>query len=412
MDEFEFINIMEKKKKEHADFVKDLKKRDVFYDIKKHITQKNLFIFYGLRGIGKSTTLYQILNNSEAMFIDGTTLNYYKLGLVEVINEYIKHNKSNILLIDEITELKDWSKALKVLYDNYNLSIIATGSSAIGISIKNKEIIRRAIIKEIPPLTFREYLRLKYDKNFNISTKEIFLSEPKDGYIKAQTIFLKFPDLSKEFNEYLKFGFPLSFERPIEYTSETILSKIIVDDFPGISGFNIEVSNIAKGIVNILALSSPDVISLSTFSNSLDCSKTTVSNILNAFVLSSLLIPILSDKQSSVKIRKEPKYLFSSPAIRYGLALKLVEKPDIGLLREDFFVSSFKYTDFKIEYLSGLKKHPDYLIKYKEKRIMVEIGGPSKTTKQLKKGILLIDNYKIDYKDEILILPLYFAGFL
>lgn len=413
MNEFEFINIMEKKKKEHILFVKNLKYRDIYYEIKKNLKkQKNMFIFYGLRGIGKSTSLYQILKDYDAMFIDGTILDYYNLELVETVNEYIKHNKTKILILDEITDLKDWSKALKVLYDNYDLNIIATGSSAIGISTKNKEIVRRALIKEIQPLSFKEYLRLKYDKLFDISTRDIFLSNPQDAYVKAKSIFLKIPDLSKEFNEYLKFGFPLSFERPIEYTSESILSKIIIDDFPGISGFNIEVSNIAKGIINILALSSPDSISLSKFSNSLDCSKTTVSNILNAFILSSLLIPVLSDKTSSAKIRKEPKYLFSSPAIRYGFAKKLVETPNIGLLREDFFVSSFKYAGFTVEYLTGLKKHADYLIKFKDKNAIIEVGGPSKEIDQLKKGFLLIDDNKIDYKDEIVILPLYFVGFL
>lgn len=415
MDNFEFINLMEQTKRQKVELVTDYQKRDIYYEITKLIKKRKreLFIYYGLRGIGKSTTLYQLfVDNPKVMFIDGTVLSYYNLDLVSTVSEYLKYNESKILLIDEITEIDRWAKSLKVLYDNYNLIIICTGSSAIGISTKNKEIVRRALFKEISPLTFKEFLRLKHNITIDFSTRELFISNLSDSYAKAKSLFIKLPDLSKEFNEYLKTGFPLSFERPIEYTSESILSKIIADDFPQISGFNIEIADISKKIINTLALSQPDQVALSKFSKAAKCSRTTVSNVLNSFVLSSLIIPVLSNKKSTAKVRKEPKYLFSSSALRYGLAKLLVETPEVGVLREDAVVSSFKYLGFTVEYVSGLKKRPDYLIRLKNKEVLIEVGGPSKKYGQLDKGILLIDSNKIDYNGKVLVLPLWFVGLM
>ncbi len=414
MDNYEFIKLMEQKKQERMKSSLKFKPRDVYFEIHEEIKkdQKRIFVFYGLRGIGKSITINQLLDKNNAMFIDGTILSYYNLELISVVREYLRINKFKNLFIDELSDIPNWDNALKILYDNYDLKIIATGSSAISLRTKNKNILRRAIFKEIAPFTFREYLRIKYDIDIKESTKDIFISKPSDAYIKAKSLLLDLPDLTQKYREYLKFGYPLTFDLPIEQVSEAIVEKIIVDDFPHISGFNIEVSIIAKNIINTLSISKPDRISLSTFADGASCSRTTVSNILEAFSISSLIIPVLLEKRSSAKFRKEPKYLFSSSSIRYGLLKTLVTDIDVGPLREDAVVSAFKYAGFTVNYLEGLKKHPDYKITFKDKSNIIEVGGPSKNTKQLNEGFLLIDDDKLDYVDKIVKLPLFLVGLL
>jgi len=411
MDKYDFVKLMEQKKAERIKIGKKYRHRDIYFEISKMIkNKKKMFIFYGLRGIGKSISINQSLTQ-RSMFIDGTVLSYYDLDLIEVVNEYLSLKKTNILFIDEVSDIKNWDKALKILYDNFELKVVCTGSSAIGIRTKNSKILRRAVFKEVPPLTFREFLRLKYKQKFDVCSKELFLSSPEDAYVKAKAILMNLPDLVAEFREYIRYGFPLAFERPIEEVADSVVAKIILDDFPEISGFNIDVSLTARKIVNTLSLSKPDRISLSKFTDVAECSKTTASNILNAFTIASLLIPVLSEKSSVAKLRKEPKYLFSSSAIRYGLAKHLTTYENLGALREDTVVSAFKYAGFNVEYLSGEKK-PDYRITYKNKSNIIEVGGPSKTPEQLDKGFLLVDSNKLDYSKGIVTLPLYLVGFL
>ncbi len=406
MDKFSFIKLMEEKKENRIETVKKYKYRDIYYEILDALKNKKMFIFYGLRGIGKSIAISQVMKK-EDMFIDGTILSYYNLDLVEIVEEYNKLRKGN-LFIDEVNEIKDWDKALKIIYDNYDFRVVATGSSAIEINLKNNYLLRRAKFKAVSPLTFREFLRLKYNREINISSKEIFLSDPEDAYIKAKAILMNIPNLSFEFREFLKKGFPLAFERPIEEVSEDLISKIILDDFLKIGGFNLEVSSFARKIINIIALSKPDRISLSKFTDVAGCSKMTALNILNAFSVSSLIIPVLSNKKSVAKIRKEPKYLFSSPSIRYGLIKNISLEENIGALREDAFVSAFKYGGFNVNYFQG--KNPDYEISYKGKSNVVEIGGPSKDKSF--KGFILVDDYKLDFKNGKVVMPLFLIGFL
>lgn len=416
MDKYDFVKLMERKKAERIRVGKRYKHRDVYYDISRVIKddKSKMFIFYGLRGIGKSIAINQSLRK-DSLFIDGTVLSYYDLDIVDVVEEYLSvKGSADVLYIDEISDVDDWSLALKVLYDNYDLKVIATGSSAIGIKTKNINILRRAIIKEVSPLTFSEFLRLRYGRSYDINTRDLFLSSPEDAYVKAKAILLGLPDLVSEFREYLRYGFPLAFERPIEDVAESVVDKIILDDFPDISGFNIDVYVMAKKIINTIALSKPDRISLSKFTEVAGCSKTTASNILNALAIASLIIPVYSDRSSVAKLRKEPKYSFSSAAIRYGLLSRLTTEKNIGALREDAIVSAFRYAGFNIEYLSG-RKQPDYRISYMGRSNIIEVGGPSKdalSKNRFDKGFLLVDDNRLDYSNGVVILPIYLVGFL
>ncbi len=415
MDSYEFVKLMETKKAERAESAAKYRQRNIAGEIKKEMAafrkgvNRRIFIFYGLRGIGKSIALNHALAGHDAMFVDGTALAYYNLDLVDVVKEYARYNSSRLLLVDELSDIKNWGKSLKVLYDTFGMKIIATGSSAIKIMGDRNEIIRRATFREIAPLSFGEYLRLKHGMETNVSAATLFASKPADAYVKAKEMLLRLPDLAKQFRDYMRTGFPLALEIPIEESADDVVTKTIVDDFPDIAGFNLDATTKARSIINTLALSKPDAVSLSKFSESAGCSKTTASNILNAFAVSSLLIPVLSDKKSAAKLRKEPKYLFSSPALRNGLGSRLVGEIDAGTLREDAAVSALRYGGFMVEYLAGAKHFPDYAVYSGKNRNFIEIGGPSKSRMQLRSGFLLLDDNQVDYRNGIAEIPLYLA---
>jgi len=427
MNEYDFYIRTEQRKKEIIDNLEEYKERDLVKDIYEEIElfrnnhNKRIFLFYGLRGIGKSTALYQFMKKEKnVMFIDGFDIDYNNMDLVKVVDEYKKNTNFDILVIDELNEIKDWGSALKIIHDLYNIKIITTGSSAIKISKDIDVIVRRTIIKKVKPLTFAEFLRLNYSINIDIKKeiKELLFLQAKDIYIKSKEINSRVlntdPKILMHFREYIKFGFPLAIDKTnkIEDVSENIVYKIIIDDFKEISGFNIESVDKAKKIIKYLASIKPGSISYNKISSFVKTSVTSVSNILNAFFVSGLLIDIFPNKGTG--LRKEPKIIFSSSAIRYGLMKTVLAETnvDVGFLREDVFVSTLLYNDITINYLKSEKKAPDYEIVYTNLKNTVEVGGPSKTTSQLEKGILVLEDDKIDIKGEVVTIPLYLISLI
>lgn len=222
MKEYDFVLSSQDRKKEIINNLNLFKKRDLFYKIDTEInnfikdpSNKRIYLFYGLRGIGKSTILYQILKkHNSIMFIDGTNINYNNLDLVKVVDEYRKITNYNILIIDELNDINNWGDALKIIHDLYNIKIICTGSSTIKISKDLDKIIRRSRLEKIPPLFFKEFLHLKYDINIDLnkSIRDLLFSDPKDGFVKAKAInneiLEKDSHIFEHFQEYMKFGYP------------------------------------------------------------------------------------------------------------------------------------------------------------------------------------------------------------
>ena len=52
---------------------------------------------------------------------------------------------SEVLLIDEIRKLKDWSSHIKTVIDQSNLQLIITGSSILELDINGADLSRRAV---------------------------------------------------------------------------------------------------------------------------------------------------------------------------------------------------------------------------------------------------------------------------
>ena len=77
---------------------------------------------------------------------------------------------------DEVHRYGNWSIELKNIYDDFpNLKVIFTGSSLLQISKSKADLSRRAVIYEMPGLSFREFLRFENIADFPvISIHDIF----------------------------------------------------------------------------------------------------------------------------------------------------------------------------------------------------------------------------------------------
>ncbi|MFH0905969.1 MAG: AAA family ATPase [archaeon] len=421
MDEQEYIEYVETEKEKLISKVSSYRNRfivDTLIDKEINSFQKNrdnlIILYTGLRGIGKSVALYKVLSKyPKSLFIDGSRLRISNLKLVDVIDKYKQINNNKILLIDELNEIPNWGLTLKTIYDLYGLKVIATGSSALKMSLEKNAILRRCKTISIQPLGFREFLKLKYNLDINIKDKliEILFLNPKNISEKLLKLSMEINQIDNQiylhFREYVNSGFPFILNNQslsVEELSDNLIQKIVVDDFKSTTDFSLETITKAKDLIRILANYAPGEVSYEKLSKDLNISLSTVSKILNAFYSSELLIRILNNKSGLYKLRKVPKIYFSSHVIRSGF----LDNKNIGAIREDIFVSHMIYNDIKVNYISTKKKSPDFEITFENKKAIVEIGGYGKKTDQLEKGFLIIDdsNYQILDKD-VIVLPLF-----
>ena len=133
----------------------------------------------GARGCGKTTLMLQHIkktfqNNLDlAVYVSLDNLYFTNNSLVEFVDTFMKHGGTHIFL-DEVHKYPDWSVAIKSLYDEFPmLHIVFTGSSLLELEKGKADLSRRALMYELPGLSFREYLEIETKMSFQAFSLEI-----------------------------------------------------------------------------------------------------------------------------------------------------------------------------------------------------------------------------------------------
>ena len=146
----------------------------------------------GLRGVGKTTILYQLyeylqnknIPQNRILYISCDDINrMMECDIFKVIEYYLEefHNatlrtldKEIFLLIDESHFDKNWSQAGKLIYDKTKkIFMVFTGSSAIKLEYED-EASRRMLKNTICPLNYSQHLKLKYNYDCGNISNELF----------------------------------------------------------------------------------------------------------------------------------------------------------------------------------------------------------------------------------------------
>ena len=187
-------------------------KRIVYNQIMKYIDKRLIILLYGLRRMGKTTIMYQIiselLEHTEGKNILYFSFDEYAYSIDEVLNEYqnsVLHKtfdnteKNVYIFLDEIQKLQRWEDKIKLYYDLYpNLKFILSGSASVSLRKKSDESLAGRIITiAVEPLNFIEFLEMnrlnviKIKENPDLYKRDIM--PLLDRYIKYGT----FPELSR-----------------------------------------------------------------------------------------------------------------------------------------------------------------------------------------------------------------------
>jgi len=375
-------------------------KRGCFQELDK----SKLVVIYGLRGTGKTTLLAQKyfddgMEKNKRLAIHGEHLSIAGYKIKDLIGSLKYVNSDGYLFIDEITKLDNWAEELKVLSDIYpNLRIIVTGSSAVDLQNARRTLARRAFFINLKPLTFNEFLKIKYKKS--IPQFDPFSKDPLTNALKVELDAReKLEDIEKVMNEYKRMNLPYLIDNSPS-TLLDVLERIIYEDIGKSSSFSEEILDKFKPLLRLLALS--EKTSYDNLSRDIGVGKGTVIKMLDLLIKANVIKTIYPYAIGKGTIRKEPKYLFTSPTIREVLLSFLGEKERmIGLTREDLFA-------MHIDELFYLKTGPDYIWK----DALFEIGGRGKTSEQFgfveekKRKYIIHDGLEVT-GNEIIKLPFY-----
>ena len=360
----------------------------------------------GSRGTGKTTLLLQYIkktfaaNLNIALYVSLDNLWFFKNTLSDLADFFVKHG-GTYLFLDEVHKYPSWAREIKNLYDGYpELHIVFTGSSLLEISSARVDLSRRALVYDLPGLSFREFLEIKTNKKFPVLEFQDIL----ENHVKLAEDIVKETKPLAFFGDYLRYGYyPYFLEGEEDYAQrlgETIL-MILEQELPLLKMIEPAYVPKIKQLLAIISQSVPFVPNISKLSERIGINRQTFLTYLQ-YLQQAKLIQLLYKEGSGISILQRPDKIFLDNT---NLMVLLGENyPNIGNLRETFLANQLS------------KKHS---IRHSEKSdflvdnvYTIEVGGKNKNKKQLD-GIphayIAADDIEFGFGNKI---PLWLFGYM
>lgn len=385
------------------DFAKPVK-RFAYFDAKQsfeHATIRRHVILTGPRRVGKSTIMYQTIQDALESGVPSKNILYvsfdHPLLKVSEIDRTLKIFINNValdenifLFLDEIQYAHDWNGWLKTIYDNNpTYRVMATGSASPILSERLPESgVGRWVQIRIPTLSFYEYLELRGIEvpKLKDNIKPTALSEL--SHKELVSLMGSLQPLERHFHRYLLTGgFPeIAQSDDISYAQriirEDVVDKVLKRDM--VSLFNVRHIDELERIFLYLCMTTGNIVEPTTISNNMDITRPTVLKYLNFLELANLIYtgyPV--DMVGKKVLKAKPKVYLADAAIRNAVLLQgeeVLQDPDqMGLIVESAVykhVNTFYYNfNPKIGYFrdSSSQKEIDIVVMMPNSKIMIEI---------------------------------------
>jgi len=336
-----------------------------------------LIALKGARGVGKTTLILQYmamqkLKAPEALYISMEHQYFYNNRLIELADKFSK-NGGRFLFLDEVHKYPNWSREIKLIYDNYpNIKVVFTSSSILNINMGEADLSRRAISYELNNLSLREYIELNSGIKINpVSLNEILTNHTDITFEinkKIKPIF--------EFNNYVKYGVYPFFIEDIELYHEKLISTtnlIIEVDINTFYNPDYILIYKLKRLLYAIAESSPFTPNITKLSERIGVSRPTLLKTLK-YLEEALLITMAHKPNNEIGILSKPDKLYlHNTNLLFAIGK---QNSNIGNIRETFFINQLLQNN-----RVNISNKVDFLINDK---FTFEIGGRNKNKKQIK----------------------------
>jgi len=203
-------------------------KRKAFENIKTTFFKyKQILILNGLRRVGKTTIIYQLIEELlKNKRIDPKNILYFSFDEmvedpIKILDAYSKVTKVDwkkeecFIFFDEIQKLNNWSSKIKLLYDNFpKLKICLSGSASPAIE--------KEAVTDLAGRYFSEYISVLSLQEF----AELYLGKRIDN------VELYEPELKRLLEDYIRRPFPeiVRWDDELKvnhYIKELIIQKLV-----------------------------------------------------------------------------------------------------------------------------------------------------------------------------------------
>lgn len=384
-------------------------KRDLFFLLKENIDHTLMLNIVGLRRVGKSTLLKQLIAGFLEQKISPRNIFYFLFDyasqikkaefLDEVLSFYFREilNKPGLQLnervyvfLDEVQYIEDWQAILKKYYDlsNKKIKFIVTGSQSVLLKGKYKESLAGRIFDYyLPPLSFLEFLRINKEEIEDFKKFDLFNLPEKFAALSGYNTYYgkKIADLSRE---YLVAGqFPesrqfSSVERKHEYVTDSVLGKVLEDC---ISIFKIEKTDEFKLFAFQLINNIGSVFELKNIGREIAVSQITLDKYME-YLRDSYVVEVLYKyHKSPIKKGRIMKKLYT-PCVNFNSALNRYKESHIDEVPQAFgkIIENAIYNVLAHKYKGGEltdslsfwrqgEKEIDFIVAKDKKQLVVEV---------------------------------------
>ena len=399
---------------------------------------KNRYVVLpGLRGVGKTTLLFQLYDYllkeknipaNQILYFSCEDLNeIVECSVRELTDIFLEnfHNtnlrlldKKIFLLIDESQYDHNWSLSGKIIYDRSDeVFMIFTGSSALDLEY-NADSARRMEKNIITPLNYAEHVKLNYNvdlsdlskalhdlvfKGDNIEEAILQEKEANDLLINSEPYF------SNDWDNFLRYGgFPVLYSKDSYAKLVNVTRKVINMDMTHFKNFSFDNRVNANRILRFMALKDHGDTSHVKLSNFLQTSSLNVKSILDVLEMTHLIFHIEPYGVSSKRISKAWRYYFATSSLSHSLSSaigdsnmdsdryegKLLENLIASCLHNRF-LKNFDNEEDYLFYDSKKKVNVDFVVRNSfNKPVPIEVGKGDKDKGQVKDAM---NRFHADY---------------
>lgn len=367
---------------------------------------EDLLCVKGPKGAGKTTLMLQHIR--EAFGAASNRAVYFALDNVwfadhnpmEAIDYFYKNGFTN-LFVDEVHQYQGWSRLIKTAADSYpGLKIVYSGSSILKMDEGRADLSRRETVYCLKGLSFREFLEYDGHGRFPVVGYE----ELKKSHRKIAARICRGLKVIPLFKRYLKNGYyPFYRESPKHFTDRLaeVVNNVLSVDLPAVEGVTPPTVRKARKMLMVLAKSCPQQPNMSELYRQLETERNMGLRLLEALERAELFAGV---DAGSLKLKhlSRPEKIFLGDT---NLMNALVPRPDIGAIRETFFVNQVRAAGHAL----SVPAKGDFVV---DDATLFEIGGDAKGFGQIRD---IDDSYVVNDDTEIGIgnkIPLWLFGFL
>jgi uncharacterized protein len=432
-------------------------KRQIFDELKEvvidsftHKTGERIVALSGLRGVGKTTLMWQMAKeiydhySTEIYFFNIkrlTELGEVKLNWIfskfeDIVLKKKFHELQEriVFLFDEVHDAENWSAGLKILYDMCKRAfVVCTGSSALLLQ-SNADLATRWSIYRVFPFSFPEFIRTKswqlsfiekssvkeqilFDENCEKSLKEILffssnIKELQESIKKLESVIRRYmdgvqknlPNIPKKLllTEYINYyNIPRLFyvQNKIKILDKIIemFDSILFEDV--LKWLDTESEAVVMVIKKILyQIATSNDVNIEKLSVDTGCKKKDAELFIDSLTKAEVLNLFFPYGSIKTKINKHNKLFFMSPTLRVALCSlygREITTDFQAILYEEIVAMYLKrlFPHGQVSYIfskEDRKKCPDFVIETRaeadENPVILEVKTSKTSTDQIVKS--------------------------